>query len=171
MSRLGHCMCCGNPIYSRFVWCEECERTWGVHNKPASEWPANAREMWLADKREQNRERKLLRYLADAVPFLDVLFYGEYNDDPSDDRPVWGFRQLQGEQVGLLRCCRCGRVFEDTWPTDPFPSYVWCAPECPDCGSGWFTDFVRGDMAGRGDSRRAQLLTEGAIATDHCAGL
>jgi hypothetical protein len=141
-------MICNRPIYSRFVWCQSCEEVLGARGRQYADWPRRLKELYLDYKREQDQERRLLRRIDELVIALDIVSYGEPNDDTPG--PVRGYYSDYDPSGGMLRCLRCGRVFMDIWPTDPFPAASWDIPECPECGASWFVD---GDNAGRDGSR------------------
>ena len=138
------CMGCGQPITPTFWLCIGCEDLFGVGRElPFAEWPADAREFKRVFQRQRDRERRQLENESDSTRsaiVTDVLLYGAFNTDATDDidDPVadeWG-----AEAWGRLRCVRCDSRFSDVWPTWPQPWHTWQEPVCPECGASHYAD-------------------------------
>lgn len=138
---LGRCMICGGSVHAEKWVCTRCAAQHGLA-KPFREWPAWAKRLKADHQAQRKSERHRLEYEDDTeggAAILDVLAYGEFNDDASGDGEP---DESDGSQGGTLRCVKCKAEFADVWPTFPASPTRWQLPECPKCGGGIFEDVT-----------------------------
>jgi len=134
------CLMCGCAITPSFWLCQDCMRELALEGVPYREWPAAVKALVLQHQRLRYREKRNLGRETDAAGvFIDIVSYGEFNDDGHGSRPWWK-RPVRGGGGRKLVCLKCRTVFRDEWATWPLPYSQWEPPTCPTCGRGWFVD-------------------------------